>query len=217
MPLNAQSLTSVLNEALGATNKNKELISPPKEMEAFAQGLVLTLLNATVTHPVITATAPPSPGPVKDIKALNGSILISPSFLIKKLKEPSNLAKATQIEKQAKAHTDYLQAHAQVHFDKGVLKGTSSAAPGTPPVPGFLTGGGTGGYITGINGEDWANSVIKEVKSGDLEPTIRVFTAISDYIKENALATYLPNTVSGAFASPGAPLTLGMGVSGKLN
>lgn len=213
MPLNANDLIQEINKALNAKNKDNNLIDPPKEMKAFAEGLILSIQGAVVSHSSVSATAPAAPGPVLNIEAKDGKALIAPIALISRLKKDIS-PDATKIESEAKKHTDYLSDNLKIDFNSGVLKGNSTAAPGTPPIPGFLIAGGNGGALKGINGEDWAKAVI--VDKGDLAQSKKIFIAIADYIKDNGEAVYPPASVSGAFAKPGSSLKLGVGVGGTI-
>lgn len=219
MPLNASIFANLLNQEVNKLVDDDDPFETPEELKAFTSGLVGTLRSATVTLKKVTGTAPPVPGPVSNLASDNGFITISSvsawtnsisqSHRDKDEEPPDSKLITDELQK----HVNYITSAAVVVFKPGVLLGTSTAAPGPPIIPGVLVaGGGVGGQITGLSGSDWASSVIPE--DADSDYSERIFTAMSNYIMNNAVVTFNPNTVNGTFSSPGSQLVGGVGASG---
>ena len=211
MPLNPKQLADDINKALGVTDKDGKKIKTTKEMETLATAITTTLQASTAFFPPgsITGTALAPGAPVLDLAAQNGTFLppLNPTNWISLLFTLGGTAPF--IIKEVNASIAYLQASAKITFDLGVLQGVSTA---TPTTPGNLIAGGTGGYINGLDGKQWAKAVL--VPGGDLPLVEKQYIAIVKHIRENAIITFPPASVIGAFASPGAPLAGGTAQGG---
>jgi len=211
MPLNPKQLADEINKALDVRDKDGKLPPTTTEMELYATAVVTTLQTSLAFFPpnTVTGTANAPGAPVLDLAAMNGTFLppiIPTTWLTIMVGIGGNPA---LIVKEATASTLYIQSAAKLTFDQGTLQGVSTA---TPTSPGNLIAGGTGGYIDGLNGSDWAKQVL--FPGADLKTTEKVFNAVSKYIRNNAIITFPPASVIGVFASPGSPLTAGTAVSG---
>lgn len=216
MALNADTLAEKINKAISARDKNDDKISVPSELLQYAKALVETLKEGTFSHSsgTVTGTAPPQPGSVPDLKAVNGTLTsLSKSLWAQTAGE--GIDDPQYLSKEAQASIKYLQDNAVIEFSSGMLTGQSSAAIASgSPVPGTLTGGGKGGTLSGLKGTDWAKAVAPDKAHMPLAD--KIFNTIVKYLEENIELSYPQGSVTGSFGGGGMPLTAGLGAEGEI-
>lgn len=226
MALNADTLARKINQTIGVKDEDDRLIEIPEELSNYAKALVKTLTSATFIHITgnVSATSPANttgaPTKVANIKATKGKIVgMLPNIWTAESGKGIDWGEETkqQLNYEAKQSIKYIQDNAEIVFDSGKIKGTTTAAviSGTP-TPGILTTtGGNGGKIKGLSGSQWAKAV--QPDDAIEEEAKKIFDTIVNYIESSIELKYPSGAVSGGFASAASPLTAGTGAGGSIS
>jgi len=212
--LNINDLADEINNAIGATDKDGNPIATTSEMIAYATAVVNSLAAASLNNAPGTVMATGTPTtPIADGSASSGLIIVLPVTWLSELQTGFPTAVPAQLSIEANASTTYLTASSSIAFAAGQITGLCTATPANPGI--LQNGAGTGGELTGIAGSSWSSAVLAALgASGPLGEVI--YSAIADYLIANTEASYAANTVTGAFAIGGGPMTLGTGIGGTL-
>lgn len=215
MALDKKKLAQAINEALEIKDKDGNDIETTAEMEVYADAIITSLKTTTVTLLLVEGTAGAPGGPVPDLRASQGTYLppLTPDKWSAVTIAGFTKSDPAALLTEATTSTLYLTTATNIVFEEGSMQGTSTATPTTPG--NLVYTGDTGGKITGLTGEDWAKASLPP--TGDPAVASKLYKAIIDYLVKEAEINFAPGTVNGVFASPGAPLTGGVGLGGLIN
>jgi hypothetical protein len=215
MPLSTSSLN---NEILSVVRKYNSYMSNKvtQEINAYSSGLVNWFRASTFKHDRVTGTAPSAPGQVRNLKLVNGKLVAAPGAIwVRELNKVPTIHNAPQLSDQIEKSVEYLKSNLKIECIDAT--GLSTAAPGSPPIPGILSlGKSTKVKLTGISGSDWAKAVSNDVQDRDLSYVSITFDAIIKRIKEDITMKYLEGSITGAFPKPNAALVSGIAVGGQI-
>lgn len=211
--LNKSDLAKAINDAIGATDKDGKPIDVTPEMETYADAVITTLTTSTFTHLMVDGiTAPASP--LQNGSAQNGLFLpplLSATWLGVMLAGIPTADPAT-LAIEATASTTYLSTASKINFDAGTITGQCTNTTNSPGP--LVAGQGQQGKLDGPDGAAW--SLLAAPPTADPALAKKIYDAIAKYIKENASASYLPQTINGLCPPGGGSLVLGIGAGGTI-
>lgn len=207
--LEVNALAEIINQAIGATDKNGLPIKVTEEMKSYAKAII-TITQASIAHTTGTVTGKTAPGaPLTDGEALNGTLIgFVPQPWIAEMTK--GFPSGPEAMKEAVASVSYLNGAAKINFTQGSIVGQCT---NTAEVPGpLVAGAGTDGVIEGLSGSDWAKAVVPPIADPALSE--KIYTAIVNYIVDNIDISYPPNTVTGVCPPADGTLEAGTAAGG---
>ena len=213
MSLIKKDLAEAINEAIAATDANGEPIKVTPEMETYAEAIITTLTTSTFSHLLVEGVT--APGAPLQNGAANGGLFLPPlppATWLGVLTAGFPTADPASLSIEATCSTTYLSGASLVNFEAGKIVGQCTSAP-LAPGP-LAAGAGSDGKIDGIDGDSWASVCVPP--PGDPALASKIYKAIVKYIKANAEAAYLPQTINGVCPPGGGPLAAGLGVGGTV-
>ncbi len=215
MALDANKLAQKLHDALSTTTDAEGKPTPiSRQTLDKAKGVIAALKTATVAHAPGTITGTTAPGAPLENGAGSGGIITITSAPMKAITGQALPPEAiANVATENDALIAYI-ATGTVTFAAGKIVGTCT---NTPLNPGPLAAGaGTEGKIVGLNGAGAAAAVAaaRGISGPDSE---KHYTALIDYISENAEVAYPPNGVVGVCPAAGGGLEAGSGVGGVIS
>jgi len=209
MAMDDKALAEEIKEAVGQA---KEQTS--EETEKMAEAVVEHIKTGIVSNvpTTVTGEAPPSGGPLLNGAATGGIILLTDADLVARFTIAFGLSTA-EIIGMAKAISQHV-ALGLVEFATGSITGTcgNTATSGGP-----LVGEGTGGAITGLDGDALATLMATlMLKPGASEELKKMAKAIVDHVQDNAEVSYTTPSVTGTCSAGGGPIVAGAGAGGTI-
>jgi len=195
------------------------------ELTGWGSGIVTHIkLGSLVAHAsgTVSGTAPPAGGPLS-----SGIATGTPGANISSM-SGATMAGLVQIgagypsvSSELSTFCDEIVSHiqtlGQVDFASGEITGTCT---NTVLSPGPLTGGaGTGGIVSGLNGDTLATAIHNAVGyPGAVSTPLKLFcNAITDYIEANASVAYASGAVTVTCPIGGGGLINGAGAGGLIS
>lgn len=208
-------LANKLHDALAQKTDGNGAPTPVSDQTMnYASGVVAALKAALVNNAPGTITGVTAPGaPLSAGAGIGGIITILPAAMIAKANVGMPPQAVPNITKENIAIIQYIGT-GLVTFASGNITGTCT---NTPTSPGILAAGaGANGQITGLTGAGAVAAVSSAL--GSTGPgMLPHYTALINYILQNAVVAYASGTVVGVAPSGGGPLTAGAGAGGTIS
>jgi hypothetical protein len=220
MALVVDDLAQALFDSLSnKTDKDGNEPALTDEAKGYARGFINALKDAKSIHApgTITGTAPPG-GSLSNGLALPVGTMVPlvPATMTAEIVTSGQfpLADVQTITDENNAVIGiHFTGVAKTSFESGSITGTCTA---TAISPGILAAGeGADGKIELCDGAVLAALVTSTI--GYTGPDmIPFYTALCDYVKNNAEITYASGKVTGTFSAGGGPLVAGAGLDGEI-
>lgn len=215
MALSAATLARELTDTMDAPEAEI-----PSEIQAWADNVVLAVQTCTVTFAPgsITGTAPGSGGALSSGAGSDGAIIsldptgaILAAGVVSGAPYPGVTSEISTLSEKIISH---IITYGKCEFSSGGITGVCG---NTPASPGPLVGAGSGGAITGLDGEVLTQAAYPEMGfPAPVKEKFRSFcTTIVDHISDNAEVA-LP-IVSGTCPAGGGPVIGGTAVGGVIS
>ena len=215
MALVSSDLADALYKSLSHTTDCKGVSKTTPMMQQYAKGYCACLQAGIVNNlaGTISATSPPSGGPITDGQASQGILVLIPSIMSAITLAGSPPGAHAMLTQENIAVLSYLMAAGRVSFASGNIQGVSSCSPLSA---GTLTGKGTEGVIGELDGGACADYVLGQIGriGSDRKP---FYTALMQYTMDNASVLYPMGSVTGTFSAGGGKLTEGAATGGIIS
>lgn len=212
--LSETALALKLHEALGQkTDGQGAPTQVSNETQEYASGIIAALKAAIVSNPTGTITGISAPGaPLSAGAGIGGLMVIQPSPMIAKTSN-GFAPPGPNLVLENTAVIQYIGTGI-ITFASGSVTGTCT---NTPVSPGPLTNGAaSGGTITLLTGVACAAAVAAATGSAGPD-MVKHYTALIDYILENAEVSYASGSITAVCPPGGGPITAGTGVGGTIS
>jgi len=211
--LSETELANKLHDALGQKVDGEGLPTEPSaETQEYASGIVAALKAAIVSNlPGTINGVTAAGGPLSAGTGLGGLMVITPGPMLAKTANGFAPPGPT-LSSENSAVITYIGT-GLVSFAPGNITGQCTS---TPVSPGPLANGaGTGGTILGLTGAGCAAAVAAATGSSGPD-ALKHYTALIEYISDNAEVEYASGSVVGVCPPGGGPLTAGAGIGGTI-
>lgn len=211
MPLADSSLANQLHLALGSPPDKDGVVKVPKELQAYARGIIKTLKAGTFSHVVVSGVTAPG-APLAGGFAVGGIMVLVPAIMLGETALSFPPGAQPKIQAENAAVIGYLMT-GLINFAPGTITGNCTNTPVSPGP--LLLGQGSGGTVLGLNGPTCFAAVFAALGTpGPFQ--IPFYSALCAYITASLQATYPLGTVNGVCPIGGGPLA-GVGVGGVIS
>ena len=210
MALNANKFAQKLHDALGVTTDAQ---GKPTKISTQtlnkAKGVIATLEAGSFSHAVVTGNTVVA-SDLEGGAAVGGVMVLDPAPMQAITAQGIPPEAASGISQENAKLITYIMT-GTITFEADTITGTCN---NTAEAPGSLTlGAGTGGKIVGLTGAGAVAAV-----GGGLGPeALQHYTALIDYLLENAEGTYASGSVTGVCPAGGGALSAGIGAGGTFS
>lgn len=215
MALNAQELAKKLHDALRQKKDGNGTPTPISDQTLnYAKGIIAALKAAGVSNAPGTIAGVTAPGaPLSAGAGAGGLMVITPAPMIAKTSQGVPPQALPKINLENVAIVQYIGT-GLVTFSAGSITGTCTNSPSSPGP--LASGAGSGGKIIGLTGAG-AVAAVSSATGLTGPDMIKHYTALINYILEEAEVAYPTGSVVGTCPTGGGPLAAGAGTGGTIS
>lgn len=211
--LNKINFANALYKAFGSTEGPNGPTPTSNEALKYAEGIIEVLKAGTVSHSSGEVTGQTTAGaPLTNGATTGGEGDFTPQKLIS-LTSGSFSPLGPLLSVENEAIVEYLTDSIEIEFPAGTITGICGSTA-TSPGP-LVNGAGSGGKVAGLSGADAADFVAAQTGMSGPD-MVTFYTALVNYIMENAEVSYLAGTVTGTCPAVAGPLSNGAASGGKI-